>query len=56
MEELWIDLPLTSANFEALAKGIQVLPQKAEKVDFYYHWVAEFKSLQMEHILKKRNC
>jgi len=34
MEELWIDLPLTSANFEALAKGIQVLTQKAEKVDF----------------------
>jgi predicted nucleic acid-binding Zn-ribbon protein len=37
VEELQVDLPLTSAHFEALAEEMQVLTQRAKKVDFYYH-------------------
>jgi hypothetical protein len=29
---------------------MQVLTQKAEKADFYHHQMAEFESLQMEHV------
>jgi hypothetical protein len=32
---------------------MQVLTQKVEKVDFYYHQMAGFKSLQMEHNFTK---
>ncbi len=53
VEELQANLPLTSANLEALKEEMRVLTQKVEKVNFYYHWMAKFVTLQMEHILAK---
>jgi hypothetical protein len=44
---------LTNVGLEAFAKEMQVLTQKVEKVDFYYHQMAGFKSLQMEHNFTK---
>jgi hypothetical protein len=32
---------------------MQALTRKAKKVDFYYHKMAKFKSLQMEHVFTK---
>jgi hypothetical protein len=32
---------------------MRVLTQKVEKANFYYHQMAKFKTLQMEHIFAK---
>ncbi len=53
VEELQVDLPLTSANLEALVEEMQVLTQKVKKVDFYYHQMVKFETLQMEHAFAK---
>ncbi len=53
MEELWADLPLINADLEALVEEMQVLTQKAKMEKNYYHWMAKFESLQMEHIYIK---
>ncbi len=42
-----------SANLEALLEEMFVLTQKVKKADFYYHQMAKFKSLQMEHAFAK---
>lgn len=53
VEELQIDPPLNSANLEALVKEMRMLTQKVKRVKFYYHQLAEFKMLQMEHTFAK---
>ncbi len=42
-----------AANLEALLEEMFVLTQKVKKADFYYHQMAKFKSLQMEHAFAK---
>jgi hypothetical protein len=53
VEELRSNFPLINANLEAFAEEMQVLTQKAEKADFYYHKMVKFKTLQMEHTFTK---
>jgi hypothetical protein len=53
MEELQTDLPLINVDLEALVEEMRVLTQKAEKMNFYYHWMVEFETLQMEHVFTK---
>jgi hypothetical protein len=53
VEELQPDPPLTSANLEAFAEEMWVLTQKVKKVEFYYHQMVKFKTLQMEHAFAK---
>jgi prefoldin subunit 5 len=45
MEELQADPPLINANLEAFEEEMQVLTQKAEKVNFYYHRMVKFETL-----------
>jgi prefoldin subunit 5 len=45
VEELQANLPLINANLEAFAKEMQVLTEKAENVDLYYHRIVKFETL-----------
>jgi hypothetical protein len=53
VEELQANLPLNNVDLEALVEEMQILTQKAERVNFYYHRPAEFETLQMEHTFAK---
>ncbi len=53
MEDLQANPLLINANLEAFAEEMQVLTEKAEMANFYYHRMAKFKSLHMEHIYTK---
>ncbi len=45
MEELQANPLLTTVDLKALVEEMQVLTQKAKKVDFYYHSIAKFETL-----------
>jgi hypothetical protein len=42
-----------SVDLEVLTEEMRVLTQKAKKVNFYYHWMTKFETLQMEHTFAK---
>jgi hypothetical protein len=43
--ELQVDPPLNSADLEAFTEEMRKLTQKAKRVNFYYHQLAEFETL-----------
>jgi hypothetical protein len=53
VEELQVDPPLNIANLEALVEEMWMLTQKVKRAKFYYHWLAKFEMLQMEHTFAK---
>jgi len=53
VEELQADLPLNNVDLEAPIEEMRILTQKVERVNFYYHRLAEFETLQMEHTFAK---
>jgi hypothetical protein len=44
-EELQVNPPLNSADLETFVEEMRMLTQKAERANFYYHWLAKFATL-----------